>query len=161
MVAPILPFTTEEAWEIMPGFEGKTPSVHLNLFPRLDKERMEALEFQEWEELGQIREHVLKEMELAREAKTIGNSLEAALTLTVPRSWSGLLDKYKKDLATLFIVSSVDIIFHDKEDLEISVAKASGGKCERCWNISDYVGKGKDYKEFCLRCEDVVKEMGL
>jgi isoleucyl-tRNA synthetase len=161
LVAPILPFTTEEAWEVMPDHQGKKESVHLNLFPDLDKERMESAEFKEWEDLGLMRDRVLKEMEVAREAKAIGNSLEAAVKLKVPPAQFDLLTKHAGDLAALFIVSHVDVELKKEDEIEIFVSKAAGGKCERCWNISTSVGQDADHPEFCKRCEAVLEEMGL
>ncbi|MCJ7679244.1 MAG: isoleucine--tRNA ligase, partial [Candidatus Aminicenantes bacterium] len=83
LLAPILPFTTEEAWEVMPGFSGKEESVHLALFPEFEETWIESDVFSDWEHLTAVREAVLKEMEIVREAKIIGNSLEAEIRLAV------------------------------------------------------------------------------
>jgi isoleucyl-tRNA synthetase len=159
LFAPLLPFTTEEAWEAMPSYLGKEESVHLELFPPFDKEWIRADLFQEWKALKGIRESVLKELELARESKLIGNSLEAQVVLKVPPSFQHILDKYADELASLFIVSSVQVDFHSETEFGVQVSKADGGKCQRCWNYSSHVGTNEDFPVFCLRCEDVVKEM--
>jgi isoleucyl-tRNA synthetase len=159
LVAPLLPFTTEEAWEAMPSFQGKEESVHLELFPAFDKEWIGTDLFQEWKELKELRENVLKELEIARESKLIGNSLEARVILKVPPSFQHTLDKYADNLASLFIVSSVGLDFHSETEWVIQVSKAGGEKCQRCWNYSPYVGTNEEFPVFCQRCEDVVKEM--
>ncbi len=159
LMAPILPFTTEEAWQAMPSFKGKEESVHLDLFPSFTETWLETGLFDEWESLVSVREKVLKELENARERKLIGNSLEASVTLGVPTSLQNLLKKYEKDLASLFIVSAVKLATSTDEELEVKVMKASGEKCQRCWNFSTYVGKSSQYPFFCQRCEDVVKKM--
>jgi isoleucyl-tRNA synthetase len=159
LVAPLLPFTTEEAWEAMPFFQGKEESVHLELFPTFDKEWFGIELFQEWKDLKEIRESVLKELECARESKLIGNSLEARVRLNAPQSFKHILEKYADELASLFIVSSVDTDFHSETELSILVTKADGEKCQRCWNYSPYVGTNEDFPVFCQRCEDIVREM--
>lgn len=159
LMAPILPFTTEEAWEAMPDLEGKEESVHLELFPAFDKTWLEDDAFSEWQSLMDIREKVLKELEKAREGKLIGNSLEASVTLEASVSEEALLRKYEKDLASLFIVSSVTFALTGDKELAVKVTKAEGEKCQRCWNFSSYVGKSSEYPLFCKRCEGVVREI--
>jgi len=159
LMAPILPFTTEEAWEVMPHFLGKEESVHLEQFPSFEEKWLEPDLFHELENLILLRDRVLKELERARESKLIGNSLEAKVLLKVPDSQKELLAKYEKDLPSLFIVSSVALETHPREDLDVEVTRAPGKKCQRCWNFSPYVGESSEYPHFCKRCEEVVKEM--
>ncbi len=161
LAAPLLPFTTEEAWEAMPSFKGKEESIHLELFPSFDKEWLSSGPFKEWKDLKGVRDRVLKELEVARESKLIGNSLEAKVTLKVPPDLKERLDIYTGELESLFIVSSVEIESQAGAALEINVSKASGKKCQRCWNYSPYVGTCQEFPVFCQRCEDVVKEMNL
>jgi isoleucyl-tRNA synthetase len=106
-----------------------------------------------------VREAVLKELEKAREEKLIGNSLEAQVGLRVPSSDWNLAQKYKGDLASLFIVSRVVLEPGPGAELGVQVSRAPGDKCQRCWNYSTYVGKSSDYPQFCERCEDVVRKM--
>ena len=107
-----------------------------------------------------MRELVLKELELARDAKTVGNSLEAHVSIKAPQSQLGLLKKYEKDMPCLFIVSSVEVDAHDKDEVSVSISRAEGEKCQRCWNYSTHVGTSTDFPDFCQRCEDVVQEIG-
>lgn len=158
LMAPILPFTTEEVWEEMPDFVEKEESVHLELFPSFDKAWLEDNTYREWEFLISARERVLKELEKAREEKLIGNSLEASITLEAPSSEFKVLNKHEKDLASLFIVSSVSLVSSDGA-LKIKVSRAEGEKCQRCWNYSPYVGKSPKFPLFCRRCEEVVRKI--
>ena len=159
-MAPILPFTSEEAWEAMPGYGGKEESIHLELFPSFVEKWQEDESFREWEELISIREKVLKELERAREEKLIGNSLEAAVTLDVPASLESLLNKHKKGLASLFIVSAVHFVPAEDREIKVKVTKAEGEKCQRCWSYSPYVGGSFKYPLFCKRCEEVISKIG-
>ncbi len=158
-MAPILPFTTEEAWAAMPDFKEKQESVHLNVFPSLDEQWLEPEIFQEWEELVNIRDLVLKELETARENKIIGNSLEASVTLKLPADKEPLLRKYEIELPMLFIVSEVNLEPYEGDDFVAEVVNTPGDKCTRCWNFSTYVGQSSGYPNFCKRCEDVVEQM--
>jgi isoleucyl-tRNA synthetase len=158
-MAPILPFTAEEAWEAMPRFSEKQESVHLESFPSMEKQWQEPELYAEWEELGDIREIVLKRLETAREEKMIGNSLEAKVILKTPEKKENLIRKHETELASLFIVSGVDIQPYSGDEFDVEVAKAEGQKCTRCWNFSTHVGQSQEYPGFCKRCEDVVVRM--
>lgn len=156
LMAPILPFTTEEAWESLPAFAGKEDSIHLESFPSLEGRWLNEAAGPEMDRLIVLREAVLKELEKAREEKLIGNSLEAQVHLSVPPQEQALVRKYQGDLAALFIVS--DVVIEPAEGLAVRVSRAPGAKCQRCWNYSLQVGQGRDYPELCRRCEDVVRE---
>jgi len=159
LMAPILPFTTEEAWEAMSAFEGKEESVHLEPFPPFDETWLSEDVYEEWENLGLVREKVLKELERAREENLIGNSLEAVVTLKVPSSQEEFLKKYEKELPSIFIVSAVELKPQAGDELAVEITKASWEKCQRCWNFSSYVGKSPEYPHFCQRCEEGVKNV--
>jgi isoleucyl-tRNA synthetase len=159
LMAPILPFTTEEAWESMPSFRGKEESVHLESFPSFTEPWLEPALSRDMEALLRLREAVLKRLEQAREDKLIGNSLEAQVTLTVPSSDRPLVEKYRDDLAALFIVSCVVIEPAVAAELQVQVSRASGEKCQRCWNYSDSVGSSPDHPQLCGRCAEVVRKI--
>jgi len=159
LMAPILPFTTEEAWESLPPFAGKEDSIHLETFPAFEGRRLDEDVGREMDGLIILREAVLKELEKAREEKLIGNSLEAQVHLAVPAPDLALVRKYEQDLGTLFIVSSVMVEPGASEELGVRVSRAKGDKCRRCWNYSPAVGQSRDYPELCRRCEEVVREI--
>ncbi|MDH4272139.1 MAG: class I tRNA ligase family protein, partial [Candidatus Aminicenantes bacterium] len=159
LMAPILPFTTEEAWENLPPFAGKEESIHLESFPAFEEPWLDEDVGGEMDRLIILREAVLKELEKAREEKLIGNSLEARVHLTVPAPDQALVRKYEQDLCTLFIVSAVTVEPGASEELGVRVSQAEGDKCRRCWNYSPAVGRSPDFPELCLRCEGVVREI--
>ena len=143
----------------MPSQVNKKESIHLELFPDFNDSWLEEKVFQEIEDLMQIRDMVLKELESTREHKIIGNSLEARINLEAPIDKLELLQKYHDLLSELFIVSEVNISPVPVKELCVSVEKVPWKKCQRCWNYSDYVGTSKDYPDFCLRCEEVVRSI--
>jgi isoleucyl-tRNA synthetase len=157
--APILSFTADEVWGHMPAYTGKEGSVHLGEFP---KERgwlggRGQTFFENMKGLLAVRERVLKELEKARGESLIGNSLEAKVTLKAPESQAALLEKYCGDLPALFIVSAVTVEKGSAPDIEVLIERAPGGKCERCWNFSTFVGQSQDRPTFCARCDSVVR----
>ena len=155
LMAPVLPFTTEEAWESLPPFDGKEDSIHLECFPSLEGHWLNEEVGREMDQLIALRQAVLKELEKAREEKLIGNSLEAQVHLSVPPPEQALVRKYEGDLAALFIVSSV--VSEPAPEFAVHVFRAPGAKCQRCWNYSPQVGQSRDYPVLCRRCEDVVR----
>ncbi len=159
LMAPILPFTTEEAWDALPSFSGKEESVHLELFPAGGAGPLPGALSKEMEALAAARDKILKELERARESKLIGNSLEAEVVLAAGKGLAGLLRKYEEDLPSLLIVSSVKVEDGEGEDLGVTVGRAPGGKCERCWNYRPSVGAESGGPSLCPRCEAVLREI--
>ncbi|OGP65407.1 MAG: isoleucine--tRNA ligase, partial [Deltaproteobacteria bacterium RBG_16_42_7] len=162
MMAPILSFTAEEIWQYIPG--KKEESVFLTDFPTVKLEFVDKELEIKWAKLLNIRDEVHKALEIKRQQKFIGNSLEAKVSLyVVDDAGYNLLDKYKTFLPTLFIVSSIevqkDLTSPDEsyrsttiKSLSILVEKADGKKCVRCWNWSKSVGKQKSFADLCERC---------
>jgi isoleucyl-tRNA synthetase len=158
MLAPILVFTADEVWENLPGRDGARPSVHLEQFPKatnIDQNELLA----DWGALFEVRDQVLRALEEARVAKQIGSSLEAKVTLAVSGRTLALLKSHENDLRYIFIVSQVEL--HEGDELTISVSKADGEKCERCWNYSTRVGESSRYPTVCERCVAALEEIEL
>lgn len=147
LMAPILVFTADEAWENIP--RQSIPSVHLTEFPKAASAPDVAL-LERWERLFAIRDDVLRALEEARNEKKIGSSLEAKVTLTVNDETAEFLENYADDLRYIFIVSQAAIVKGDA--FGVTVEKADGEKCERCWNYSVRVGESAKYPTVCERC---------
>ncbi len=160
LLAPILPFTSEEVWQL-----AAAKSAHLESWPQPKKEWIaEALE-PRWERLRGIREVVLKALEEKRAAKMIGGSLEAKVRLRVPSqdSWQ-LLKQYENHLPMIFIVSQVELVLVEEgqsADLAVQIEKADGSKCQRCWQYSVAVGRDNQRPTLCQRCVEGLKKEAL
>ncbi len=154
LLAPILAFTADEAWENLP--QQKLASVHLAEFPKVSGADDSQL-LADWERIFSIRDEVLKALEEARNAKQIGSSLEAKVILTVDKDTTYFLLSYFEDLRYIFIVSQVEVQQGDKFNVEIQ--KAAGTKCERCWNYSLRVGASEKYPTVCERCSEALNEI--
>ncbi|GER92627.1 isoleucine--tRNA ligase [hot springs metagenome] len=175
LTAPILSFTAEEIWQTLQktedrrqGIEFLEESVFLSDFPTVREEFVDKELERRWERLIKIRDEANKALEIKRKDKFIGNSLEARLVFYLPADELKLLENYRDFLATLFIVSEAEIypseqkrgdVYESAEikNMFISVEKASGAKCERCWNWSESVGKFEDYPQICKRCYSAIR----
>jgi isoleucyl-tRNA synthetase len=163
LMAPVFSFMADEIWDIMPHAAGEQPSVFLSNMPP-EAEVDEAL-VARWERLMQVRQTALKALELARAEKFIGNALEARLVVECDDELKNFLVGFGDGLADLFIVSGVEYgragtqhacESEDVKGLKISVLKADGSKCERCWKYSTTVGGQKGHETICRRCTGVV-----
>jgi isoleucyl-tRNA synthetase len=157
LLSPILVFTADEIWENLPN--RSEASVHIAEFPAASVETDDSL-LAEWERLFAIRDNVLRALEEARVAKQIGSSLDAKVTLEAAGSARELLQRHQSDLRYLFIVSQVELRgAQGREDVAITVSRADGDKCERCWNYSTRVGESEVYPTVCERCVAALKEI--
>jgi isoleucyl-tRNA synthetase len=152
LLAPMLAFTADEAWEFIPGHDGQ--SVHETLWTPRGLELTPA-ETARWEALFALREHVLPELEKARQAKQIGKSLEARVDLVVAEERfqaAGGADATEQ-LRELLNVSQLTFAAAAPADAEtVSVRPADGNKCRRCWHWEPSVGQHADHPELCARC---------
>jgi isoleucyl-tRNA synthetase len=163
LLAPVLSFTADEAWQYMPA--RKEQSVHLTAFPALRPEWKDDSLVERWDRLMKVRSDVSKSLELARVAKIIGHSLDAAVTIAAPADLLGFLKEYEADLPSIFIVSKVTLAAHvsgecrDSENiagLKVQVAAAPGSKCERCWCYSEELGSHAEHPAICPKCTGAV-----
>jgi isoleucyl-tRNA synthetase len=159
LVAPILTFTAEEVWTHM----GQPGSIHLELFPEAaelteglsDAHRKRSAN---WDRLMKVREDVLKSLEEARQVKFIGAPLEARVRLTAGSDLYPLLREYATELPGLFIVSQVEV--GQASGLSsVTIERADGVKCERCWKYTTDTGADPRFPTICGACAAAVKEM--
>ena len=110
---------------------------------------------------------VLKALEAARNEKKINSGLEAKVLLNGNPELKAKLKNHLARLPGLFIVSQVDFFSAGAPDykseavpwLEVSIQKAEGAKCERCWNYSTHVGENASYPTVCERCVKALDEI--
>jgi isoleucyl-tRNA synthetase len=165
LMAPVLAFTAEEVWRLIPGTSG---SVHAQLLPEVDADAVDDELAGRWERLRALRGLVTKAAEESRAAKVIGHSLDARALLHVDNRWEDFLAPYAAELPFLFIVSQVDLVegsggtFTDPElpGVGVDVLRADGTKCQRCWNYSTTVGQDPAHPEACERCVGHLAQAG-
>jgi isoleucyl-tRNA synthetase len=165
LIAPILSFTADEVWKLLPAVAGREDSVHLALFPdmaELVPGAVAGIEA-EWKRLGEIRELVMLELEALRLSKSIGKSLEASVVAIVEEGSrdADLLVKYEAALAEYFNVSQATVqavgATQGSGAVLLEVKVAEGAKCARCWRVVPDVGADGRWPEVCARCADALE----
>jgi isoleucyl-tRNA synthetase len=172
MLAPILAFTADEAWEFVPG--KPAGSVHESEFkPKPFVRSDEEIYF--WATLLHLRVKFLPYLEKSRQAKEIGKALDAKLSLDNSATESSLDWKtiglhFSRStiphwdsqacidpLRELLNVSQLEIRNKDNRE-SVLVTKAAGQKCERCWHWEMDIGKNLEHPTICGRCIEAVKQ---
>jgi isoleucyl-tRNA synthetase len=163
LIAPILSFTADELWRFLPGT--REESVHVAVFPSA----AELARFQDdnlvnrWKQLVDVREQVLAEIEPLRKNKQIGSSLQAKVVLSATPDELALLERYLRELPMLFIVSDVelrpaptDVEANKEARPRVTIERAGGVKCERCWRYVPAVSSDPQWAGLCSRCQDAL-----
>ncbi|MGZ8394886.1 MAG: zinc finger domain-containing protein, partial [Nitrospira sp.] len=136
-------------------------SVHLAMFPEVDPRWADPKLAERWEQLLAVRTAVQAALEVQRRDKVIGAPLEARVEIEAQPAQYDLLNAYGQDLPAFFIVS--DVVLQLLPDVPespgfiITVDKATGIKCERCWNYRSAVGTFPDHPTLCDRCLEAVR----
>ena len=163
LITPILAFTADEIWKAMPHDASRdADSPLLNDIPQ--PQAAEAAFSAKWDRIHAIRNDVNKVLEEARNAKVIGKSLEAKVVLFATGELLEFLKENQAQLPRAFIVSQVEIeegtgaFKGETEGLSITVMKAEGEKCARCWSYSTSVGTHAHHPEICDRCAKILGE---
>jgi len=165
LLAPILSFTADEAWQFMPKMLSRPESVHLALLPNANditgeiRDREQATQVRaDWDYLFTVRELALRQLEELRNDKTIKANLEARVLITASGDDYKRLALYADKLPAFFVVSQVELkAGAPKSEIAFEVGKAVGEKCERCWNYSIHVGEDTKYPTVCERCSPNLK----
>jgi isoleucyl-tRNA synthetase len=155
MLAPILAFTADEAWEFVPG--KPTGSVHEAEW-KPSTFKCADYESSCWQAILRLREMILPELENSRKLKLIGKALEAKLVIPFwANSFAEIVQRTPVDFRELVNVSQV--VFEPRQDSNVcSVSKADGQKCERCWHWEMDIGKNAEHPTICGRCVEAVKQ---
>ena len=147
LLAPILPYTSEEVYKLL---SNEQESVHLTEMPEykhyVDEENIISV----FNDFFELKEKVYKELEEARNNKVIGSSLEAEVKLNLSDKYNNVKDLLGKYLHQLLIVSKIT---YTADGNEVEVIKHPGQKCERCWNYVDHTEDG-----ICDRCKEVISK---
>ena len=162
ILSPVLVFTSDEAWESMPG--RNMDSVHLSVWTP-SAFSISSEERDVWEGLFRLREQILPELEKKREMKVIGKALEAKVTLEGSAPCLEKAQSHLEALRELINVSALNISHNptstladdSAEDIRVSVEKADGHKCERCWHWETSVGSSALHPSLCGRCVEAVE----
>jgi isoleucyl-tRNA synthetase len=158
-MAPILSFTAQEAWPLIPEQTGKyvftaewydIPAASTaNLISEAD-----------WQTLIAVKSAANKHIEAARSAKLVGSNLSAKVELWANAELKAVLDQLGDELRFVLITSQVlvndfDGVQGEASDLEglrVKVSAADGEKCARCWHVLPDVNTHLAHPGLCARC---------
>jgi len=165
LLAPILAFTAQEIWENLPQQDGYNAEAAVyNDIPEVVTDFVDAEFVSRWDRIHEIRDVVNKALEKARAEKFIGKPLEAKVELHATGELNEFLSGLVDQMADICIVSQVELkndndgaFADDVEGLSVTVLRAEGEKCVRCWKYSTTVGSNAEHPQLCARCAAVVK----
>ncbi|MGN1098193.1 MAG: class I tRNA ligase family protein, partial [Clostridia bacterium] len=165
LISPILCYTADEIWSYMPHKSTDNPeSVIFNDMPKVEPAYEDKALEDKWERVLAIKSDVSKALEIARQSKVIGKSLDAKVEIFAEGEPYSFI-KEIPDLATVLIVSDVAVTEGKGEGVQgenepaitVKVTPAEGEKCERCWMKTTTVGSDHDHPTLCKRCADTLK----
>ena len=166
IISPVLSFTADEIWERIPEALKEEESVHLSKWIEANPEYLNEELAKKWDKIARLRREVNKKLEAERQTGLIGHSLDARVLLNIANAeYSFIKDYTENEVSDLFIVSQVKFVNDNLaeseiEGISISVEKASGEKCERCWKYDEEVGRhDHNHSDVCPRCAKVLNEL--
>jgi isoleucyl-tRNA synthetase len=156
LMAPVLSFTSEEAWSIFAGkeeYEAGGETIFTQTYYRLPEIADGVQLLIKYEQLREIRTEITKQLEEVRIAGEIGSSLQAEVEIRASGDRYDLLTSLGSDLKFIFITSQASVSkVESKADEAIIVRPTSYQKCERCWHYRDDVGSDAQHPQICARC---------
>ncbi|NKB19774.1 MAG: isoleucine--tRNA ligase [Alphaproteobacteria bacterium] len=163
-LAPIIPFTAEEAWLTRFPDEAENGSIHLKQFSEIPSGWRDEPLAKKWHLVRNLRRVVTGALEIERAEKRIGSSLGADATIYASPDYQVALTEI--DLADLCITSSARFddgeapteafSISDVADIKVVITAADGEKCGRCWKILPEVGTHDVHKDLCGRCASAI-----
>lgn len=168
-MSPILSFTAEEIWQLLPGKRSEfviTEEWYQGLFGLAENETMNNAF---WDRMLTLRGEVNKVLEQARNDKVLGSSLEASVKLYVDEATHRDLNSLENELRFILLTSQVEVAQYDSapeaaqqselhKGLKIQAVKALGEKCPRCWHYAPRQTGVES--ELCERCQTNVAGSG-
>ena len=157
ILTPMISFTAEEIWSAMNHTEKENvESPMLADYPVSNDEWDNKEIAEKWEKIIKVKNIVAKDLELARAEKTIGNSLDAKVTIYAEGEEYKFLKENEELIKLVLIVSGLEIQENNRkqeEKLGVKVEHSTGEKCERCWMYNDHLEDG-----LCPRCKEVLEK---
>ena len=172
-LAPILSFTAEEAFAHIPGNKDETIFIHTWYEQLIPIEDDEYLNSAAWQHIFDVRQTIMKVLEVMREQNKIGSGLEAEVIIYCDGYTQQTLSLLEDELRFVLITSSADVLPGEQassdaqcfqlpngEEIKIAVRKSAHNKCVRCWHLRADVGNNADHPDICNRCVENVDGEG-
>lgn len=164
LIAPLLPFTADEAWSFAAeDTDCSAKAIALEAWPYVDAA------WDHSEVAGEIKalrtflaERLNEPLEQLRQQKAIGQSLDAKAVITGPASDTtiALLKRYENDLPELFILSQVTVAESaEATEISVEVAHADGVRCPRSWRWVPELVETEQWGPVSPRCADALAQI--
>lgn len=167
--APILSFTAEEIWEVLPGARSQSvfTAEWYDGLTRLPEDKP-LLTRAYWDQIVAVKSAVNKQIEEARNRKEFGSGLAAEVELFVTAELQTALEALGEELRFVLITSAVRLrpfnaeggVVTDLEGLRVAVMASTHAKCVRCWHYLADIGGDAEHPEICARCVSNVTGSG-
>ena len=162
LMTPVMPHTTEEVWEYLKEDEAYAQLAEMPTVEYYDGQDQLV---ENWSRFMKVRSDVLKALEEARNAKLIGKSFEAHVSLYVSDGVKSELEKLGTNLRQDLIVSALDVLPVAEapadalklDTVTVKVEHAAGEVCPRCRMIKEDIGADKDLPKLCASCAQIVR----
>ena len=161
LLAPVLSFTAEEAWQELQKStlrntdSANTVTIFTELFHTIPEVADHAALSKKWRRILEIRADLNKQLEDVRSAGGIGSSLQAEVDVFADGLDLEFLQSLGDDLRFVFIVSRATVHAGTPgEGVNFTITPSEYRKCERCWHYREEVGKIADHPDICSRCDD-------
>jgi isoleucyl-tRNA synthetase len=163
-MAPILSFTAEEIWAVLPGQRSESVFLEtwydkLAFLPENSSDITLTRAY--WSDVAAVKTAVNKEIEEARNRKEVGAGLSAEVDLYVTPERKEALAAMGDELRFVLITSAVRLqplselgVLTEVEGLRVRVSPSGHQKCARCWHYRADVGSNPAHPEICVRCVD-------
>lgn len=148
-IAPILPFTAQEAWTFIRANDAEQKYVFTQTWYDLPTPSMNDITASDWQAILAVKDTVNKVMDDARNDKVISANLTAKASITADDETFAVLNKLGDEARFVFITSDVEL---KNGVFGVTITPANGQKCTRCWHIRTDVGTHAHHPELCGRC---------
>jgi isoleucyl-tRNA synthetase len=150
LINPLMPHTASEAYQYLPNT--RFEDIYLEDMPK-KRSRETFLKYLNYlEDVKKVRDVVNSQMEIARNEKVINKSMQASVSLNIPKEMLDHIQDMQFSLKQILMVAEVNVDISDT--LSASLKPFEGLTCERCWNVFESLEDG----HVCDRCHRVLKE---
>lgn len=164
LMAPVLSFTAQEAWDCFDHQTAAKETIFTEVWHQLPTVADANELNQRWERLREIRSEVMRALEIARTAGQIGSSLQSEITILARAETVSFLKSFGDELRFVLLVSYVDVIedamVDSEAEVRVEVAASLHTKCDRCWHYREDVGQHQEHSTICRRCVDNLDKAG-
>lgn len=160
-MAPIMSFTAQEIWELLPGKRSAFVFTE-TWYDVINSVSEGSLNNDFWQTVLHVRDEVNRVLENERKEERIGSALQAEVTLYTGGELAEQLASLGDELRFVLLTSKASVeVVQSKPDhavdseidgLFIAVAATDAQKCERCWHYCDDVGAHAGHETICGRC---------